>query len=89
MNALKYMCQQAVSACTQTHADATASTEGSCVPDCVHVRTHVMRTVLMPGQVCTCTHVELVGLSPWYTRHVLCMWPACIHNTHQTSGRHR
>lgn len=34
MNALKCMCQQAVSACTQTHADATASTEGSCVPDC-------------------------------------------------------
>lgn len=28
------------------------------------------------------------GPSPWYTRHVLCMWPACIHNMRPTSGRH-
>lgn len=28
------------------------------------------------------------GPHPRYIRHVLCMWPACIHNMHWTSGKH-
>lgn len=56
---------------------------------CVQSRMHVhLRTMLVPEQACTCTHLELTGPSPWYTRHVLCMWPACIHDMRRTSGRH-
>lgn len=44
---------------------------------------HVRPQACVPLHTC-----GAYGPNSWYTRRVLCMWLACIHNMRPTSGRH-
>ena len=87
VNAVKRACRQAVSGCTPVHMPRCpqrgwlCAKPSACASPCDTHHARARASVHMH----TCgAH----GPSPWYTRHVLCMWPACIQNMRPTSGRH-